>query len=146
VFAAVASTAIADQYFHTVHLDLTPIGSEPLKSGFVEDIHTNGSQIAALERYVLVGAAPDTTYTVALNIYATDPTCTATTPAPRVIQSATFTTNAAGNGEGEHTFVQTAPWPPPVPPTLRTEYIQWVVSDASGPQYETPCTLVVLGG
>ena len=77
-FAVVAGTATADQYFHTVHVDLTPIGGAPLKSGFVNDIHTNGATISAQERYQLVGAEPDTTYSVMLQI-ASDPNCTTVT-------------------------------------------------------------------
>jgi hypothetical protein len=34
----------------------------------VNDIHTNGTQIAALERSRLKGAAPDTTHSVVLQI------------------------------------------------------------------------------
>src|SRR6266567_5809192 len=72
----VASTAAADQYFHTSHAELTPIGSAPLQSGFVNDIHANGGTIGAEERYVLNGAMPDTTYSVALHLSFVDPTCT----------------------------------------------------------------------
>jgi hypothetical protein len=143
-FATAASTATADKYFHTAHLDLSRVGNAPLKSGFVNDIHTNGSQIAALERYQLNGAAPSTTYGVVLNISFTDPTCP--TPADLTIQSATFTTNGSGNGEADFTFPQTGPWPPPKPPALQTVYIQWVISDAAGPEFETGCIPVVLGG
>jgi hypothetical protein len=142
VAAVFASTAAADQYFHTVHAELTPIGGAPLKSGFVNDIHTNGATISAQERYQLNGAEPNTTYTVALHIYS-DSNCTTLT---RTIPTATFTTNAAGNGEADHTFFQTGPWPPPAPPTLRTVYIQWVFSSGGVPQYETGCIPVVLGG
>jgi hypothetical protein len=144
VFVAAASTALADQYFHTVHLDLSPIGSAPLKSGFVNDIHTNGTQNSAQERYQLNDAVPNNTYSVRLNIYNTNSACSG---APdRFRDTATFTTNGSGNGQGDFTFPQTAPWPPPVPPTLRTVYIQWIISDAAGPEYETDCTPVVLGG
>ena len=40
----VAAPASADQAFHTLHADVVPVGSAPLKSGFVNDIHTNGVQ------------------------------------------------------------------------------------------------------
>jgi hypothetical protein len=141
-FGTLATVASADQYFHTSHADLQPIGSAPLQSGFVNDIHTNGAEISAQERYQLNGAEPNTTYSVALHIYST-PDCTGVA---RVRQTATFTTNDAGNGEAGFTFVQTGPWPPTQPPTIRTIYIQWVVSDAAGPQYETACTQVEVGG
>jgi len=142
-FAAVVSTAAADQFFHTSHAALMPVGSAPLQSGFVNDIHTNGAQIAAQERYVLNGAVPDTTYSVALHISLVDPTCTIVNA---VRPTATLTTNAAGNGEASFTFVQTGPWPPTGPPTTRTIYIRWVVSDVAGPQYQTDCIAVSVGG
>ena len=78
-----------------------------------------------------------------MHISNTDSTCATV---DRMIASATFTTNGSGNGEADHTFPQTGPWPPPVPPTLRTVYIQWVISDAAGPEFETGCIPVVLGG
>jgi hypothetical protein len=143
VVALFASTAAADQYFHTSHADVFSIGGAPLHSGFVNDIHTNGSTISAQERYQLNGAEPNTTYTVALHISNTDPTCTVVN---RVFPTATFTTNAAGNGEAGHTFLQTGPWPPVTPPTTRTVYIRWVFTSAAGPQYETGCIPVVVGG
>ena len=142
-FATVVSTATADQYFHTSHADLSPIGSAPLQSGFVNDIHTNGAEIAAQERYQLNGALPDTTYTVALHLSFVDSTCTVVNA---TLTTATFTTNSAGNGEAGHTFFQTGPWPPTGPPTIRTVYIRWVVSDTAGPQYQTDCIAVSLGG
>jgi hypothetical protein len=142
-FVLAAGTATADQYFHTSHAALSPIGSAPLRSGFVNDIHTNGSTISAQERYQLNGAMPDTTYTVALHLSLTDPTCTVVNA---VRPTATFTTNAAGNGEADFTFYQTGPWPPVTPPTPRTIYIRWVVTDATGPQYQTDCVAVSIGG
>jgi hypothetical protein len=133
----VASSATADQFFHTSHADLTPIGGAPLQSGFVNDIHTNGVTISAEERYQLNGAMPDTTYSVALHISAPDPTCT-----DFVFKTATFTTNASGNGEAGFTFRQASPPPPPNP---RTIYIRWVVSTGGVPQYQTDCVPVVVG-
>lgn len=135
----VASTAAADQYFHTTHAALTPIGGAPLQSGFVNDVHANGPEISAQERYVLVGAMPDTTYSVALHISVGDPTCTVVS---RVRQTSSFTTNGTGNGEGSFTFYQAHPKPPPNPQQV---YIRWVVSSGGVPQYQTDCIPVVIG-
>jgi len=135
----VASTATTDQFFHTSHADLTPIGSAPLQSGFVNDIHTNGVTIAAEERYQLNGAMPDTAYSVALHISFVDPTCTVVNA---VFKTVTFTTNESGNGEAGFTFHQASPPPPPNP---RAIYIRWVVSTAGVPQYQTECVRVVVG-
>ena len=134
-----ASTAAADQYFHTSHAELIPIGDAPLQSGFVNDIHVQGPQIGAEERYQLNGALPDTTYTVELHIYVGDPTCS-TTYRRRV--TTTFTTNDAGNGEAGFTFFAANPVPPPKP---NPSGIIWVISSGGVPQYQTDCIPVTLG-
>ena len=134
-----ASTAAADQYFHTSHAALIPIGGAPLQSGFVNDIHAQGPEIGAQERYVLVGALPETTYTVALHIYVGDPTCSGTF---RVRQTVSFTTNSEGNAEAGFTFFAASPLPPPNP--IESGII-WVVSTGGVPQYQTACTPVTLG-
>jgi hypothetical protein len=142
VFAALpllAATAAADQYFHTTHAELTPIGAAPLQSGFVNDIHSNGPTISAQERYQLYGAKPSTTYSVALHLSFVDPTCTAVNA---VFNSTSFTTNATGNGHGDFTFYAANPAPPPNP---RQVYIRWVVSSGGVPQYQTDCVPVVIG-
>jgi hypothetical protein len=95
------SIAFADQSFHSERIPLTAIGSAPLQSGFVVDIHANGPQIAAQERYVLVGVLPKTTYQVQLLGYVNDPTCSIT---PLLIPEATLVTNGAGSGEASFTF------------------------------------------
>ena len=136
-----ASAAAADQFFHTVHAELTPIGNAPLQSGFVNDIHTQGVQIGAQERYVLNGALPNTTYSVALWIYPRGSGSCTGTPL-RMFTTETITTNAAGNGEAGHTFFANPNAPPPNPvPTP----IKWVVSLNGVPQYETGCVLVYSG-
>jgi len=143
VFAALsfASVAAADQFFHTAHAELTPIGNAPLRSGFVNDAHTQGETIGAQERYVLNGALPNTTYSVALWIYPRGSGSCAGTPLVR-FTTETLTTNAAGNGEVGHTFFANpnAPPPNPVPSPIK-----WVVSLNGVPQYETGCVLVFSG-
>jgi hypothetical protein len=129
-----ASSATADQAFHTTHADLAPIGSAALHSGFVNDVHTNGVQIYAQERYQLDGAAPDTTYSVALDIAFADATCSV---ADLTLPTATFTTNRSGNGEAGSTFYFPGPSPAHV-------YIRWVISSGGVPQYETGCVPVTL--
>ena len=135
------SAAAADQFFHTAHLDLTPIGDAPLRSGFINDVHTQGVQIGAQERYVLNGALPDTTYSVALWIYARGSGSCAGSPLVR-FTAATITTNAAGNGEAGRTFPANPNAPPP---GLAPTPIKWVVSLNGVPQYETACALVASG-
>jgi hypothetical protein len=138
LFAAAAS---ADQFFHTAHAEVHPIGDAPLRSGFVNDVHTQGVTIGAQERYQLNGAEPETTYSVALWIYARGSGSCAGTPL-RMFETETFTTNAAGNGEVGHTFLANPAAPPPNPvPTP----IKWVFSVSGVPQYETDCVLVFSG-
>jgi hypothetical protein len=47
-----------DAVYHSQHIALRPVGSAPLRSGFVENIHTNGPTVYAMQRYALVGAVP----------------------------------------------------------------------------------------
>ena len=128
------SSAAADQAFHTSHAALLPVGGASLRSGFVNDVHTNGVRIYAQERYQLNGAASDTTYTVALEIAFTDETCSV---ADLTIPTATFTTNKSGNGEAGFTFF----FPGPGAADL---FIKWVISAGGVPQYETGCIPVRL--
>jgi hypothetical protein len=130
----VVSSAAADQAFHTAHAGLIPVGSASLHSGFVNDVHTNGVRIYAQERYQLNGAAPDTTYSVVLEIAFADATCSV---ADLTIPTATFTTNRSGNGKAGFTFY----FPGPAASDL---FIKWVVSAAGVPQYETGCVPVAL--
>ncbi len=134
-----ARQTFADQVFHTERIPLHAVGDASLHQGFVINIHANGPQIFAHERYVLVGAAPDTTYSVALLISVDDPTCSGTSPV--TVPSASFTTNAAGNGTAEVFF-----HPGDVPPMLRnaTHGITWQVSTGGQVAFETNCTAVTL--
>jgi hypothetical protein len=133
------SPALADAVYHSSHIALFPTGDTPLRSGFVENIHVNGPNVFAHEIYVLNGAQPDTTYQVALSIFALDPTCTGTPAA--VVPTAAFTTNVAGNGRGDAVFR-----PSDVPAVLRngTHGIIWTVSDSSGVTFSSGCELVTL--
>src|SRR5436309_12593871 len=99
--AVIASSATADMFFHTSHAVLTPIGNEPLRSGFVNDMHAEGGVVAAHEVYQLNGALPDTDYVMTLHLYGADATCSG--PGLAVLPT-TISTNAAGNGEAIRDF------------------------------------------
>ncbi len=43
--AAGAPLAAADAVYHSQHIALNPIGGASLRSGFVENIHTDGPQV-----------------------------------------------------------------------------------------------------
>jgi hypothetical protein len=129
---AVPASAAADQGFHTLHADLVPVGGAPLKSGFVNDIHTNGVVNSALERYQLVGASPNTSYQVTIHLYLFDPTCST---APLVFPTTTLTTNENGNGEAKAGF----PAGPPSPLAGFVHGILWELSVGSTVVYKTAC-------
>jgi hypothetical protein len=131
--------ARADQVYHSAHIALHPVGDEPLRSGFVQNIHANGPAVFAHEIYVLNGAAPATTYQVTLTIFVRDPACAGS--AGLVVPTAAITTNTAGNGRGDAVFR-----PSDVPAPLRhaTHGIIWTVSDSSGTQYSSGCEVVTL--
>jgi hypothetical protein len=135
--AVAAPLAAADAVYHSQHIALNPIGSAPLRSGFVENIHTNGPQVYAHELYVLNGAEPGTTYQVTLLLYPFDPGCLSdAVPIP----TASFRTNPAGDGIGQFIF-----HPGDVPPALRgaTHGIRWEVTSGSS-TYNTACSSVTL--
>jgi hypothetical protein len=95
--AVLAPGAAGDAVYHSQHIALEPVGGAPLRSGFVENIHPNGPQVFAHEEYVLVGAVSETAYSVTLHI-SSAPDCSAPFFEPT---TATFTTNAAGNGAAD---------------------------------------------
>jgi hypothetical protein len=121
-----AAPALADRVYHSQHIVL--MSDTGATVGFVENIHANGPTIYAQERYVLVGAEPGT-YTVSLHI---------SSPA-LVLTSATFATNAVGNGVGKVTFS------PADADGLRglTVQIVWIVSSASTTYHTSPQTVVL---
>ena len=100
VSMAAAAPALADSVYPSQHIALTPVGGAPLAMGFVENIHANGPRVFALERYVLVGAAPSTEYQVTIQIYG-DPGATVSLGA---LPTIAFKTNGVGNGVGRFTL------------------------------------------
>jgi hypothetical protein len=123
-------TASADQVFHTLHAEVHAVGGAPLRSGFVNDVHTEGVVNGAHEIYHLNGALPSTTFQVSILFYFADPSCST---APIVLPTATLTTNAAGNGNARFTF------PAGPPSTGPTNGIRWQFSTAAGVAYATDC-------
>src|SRR5215207_7319600 len=124
----------ADQVFHTQQIELMPVNGAPLRSGFVVDIHANGPRIAALERYVLSGAAPNTTYQVQLQLYG-NATCSGGAVAVP-IPTASLSTNTSGNAQASWTFL-----PSDIPESLHntTIYLVWQVLTGGGVAYQTSC-------
>ena len=133
--------AAGDGTYHSEHIDLVPVNGAPLRSGFVENIHVNGPQIYAMERYVLNGAAPATEYQVTLWAYAAGSGCSG--PNPAAIPTTRFSTNVSGNGVGRALFT-----PEDVvgfKAIATTWDLRWVLTTADGLQrYATGCVVITL--
>lgn len=141
--AAVMSpvVATADATYHSTHITLSPTPSTTSGgSGFVENAHANGPNVYAHEQYHLQHATADTSYTVTLHIYGTDTTC-APTSLLTDLNSATLTTNAAGNASGAHVFTpeDAAALPKHVPLG-----VIWTMSAGTGNSYASGCQTIIL--
>ena len=134
----IAPAALADAVYHSSHIALMPVGSAPLRSGFVENIHPNGPNVFAHEQYVLNGALPSTTYTVTIHISGSaDTTCSTPFLNP---DTATFTTNPAGNGSATKVFT-----PADVDGLANsTIHAYWTVSTGGAVAYTTACQTIRL--
>ncbi len=130
---ALAGSAAGDANFHTQRIPLTPVAGAPLQEGFVVDIHANGPQVFAVERYVLVGASPDTTYQVRLQVFAESTACATHIV---TVPTATVQTNAAGNGSADFFFR-----PAGVPHNVSVG-IFWEFAKDGSVAYKTACTAI----
>jgi hypothetical protein len=138
VMLLLPATASADRVYHSEHLPLVAVGGAPLKQGFVENIHPNGSQVYAHEIYSLKGALPNTNYQVFLLVHLGDPGCDASSATN--FGSTDLTTNARGNGTADR-FITS------VPAAIRnqTHGVRWEYRTFSGTlAYQTSCTTVTL--
>jgi hypothetical protein len=133
-----AQVASADAVYHSEHMELTPVAGAPLRSGFVQNIHANGPNVYARERYVLNGAAPSAQYEVRLLVHLFDDTCS---NAPVLFGKTPLGTNAVGNGTAQLLIR-----PEDVPPAVRnaTHGVHWEVWRGGTLAYRTACTSVTL--
>ena len=129
-------TAFADQLFHTSHAAVHSVAGVPLRSGFVNDIHTSGVVNAAHEEYHLNGAQPGTTYQVQLVIY---PSQSCAGSPFLTIQTSMLTTDGVGNGNANFTFPAAAPNNPPL-----QVGIVWQFLSNGVPVYATDCVPVTV--
>jgi hypothetical protein len=138
VVLALAPAAVADDVYHSEHMPLTPVGTAPLRTGFVENIHADGPMVYAQEVYVLNGALPDADFEVHLLAYPFDPACAGTAVG---FGFTTLTTNGAGNGRAKRLIR-----PADVPAELRdaTHGVRWEVRAGGVTMYATACTAVPL--
>jgi hypothetical protein len=136
LWAAAAMPVAADAAYHTERLELVPeAGAQG--TGFVVNIHPNGPQVFAIERYALRGAIPGATYDVTLVIDGAQALC----GFPVEIPMASGTTNAAGNLTMQSRVLR----PAAVPACLRSETfaIHWEVR-SGGTLTHTASTIVTL--
>jgi hypothetical protein len=135
-----AGGVAADAVYHTDRLALEPVGGAA-GSGTVVNIHPNGPQVFAAERYALRGAVPESSYTVWLVIDASDLSCDF--ESLTIAMKADLQTNAAGNGTSPADFFFT---PGGVPPCLRnaTFPIHWEVTLDGVLTHMTDSTIVTL--
>jgi hypothetical protein len=92
----------SDSTYHTGHIELAPLASAPLSSGFVQNIHANGPNVYAHEIYQLNGAEPSSSFQVVLSIWTANTSCSGE-PALQ-LPTAVVTTNGAGNGLADVVF------------------------------------------
>jgi hypothetical protein len=131
------TTANADAVNPSQHIPLHPIGTAPLTTGFVENIHANGPNVYAHEVYIVAGAVPRTSYDVTISVYVQDPACSTT---PLTLHTAMLTTNAGGSGRADVVFS------PADADGLRgaSHGAIWSLSVSGAPIYQTGCTTIVL--
>ena len=121
-------TVAADSVYHSERVELRPVGAAT-GSGMVVNIHPNGPQIYAQERYGLRGAAPDTSYTVWLIVDVSAATCEFEDLT--IEMTSDLRTNAAGNATSPADFVFR---PTDIPECLHgiSAPIRWEVTTACG--------------
>lgn len=99
----------ADQLFHSKRLDFwltddgEAAGHPELRSGHVVDIHPNGPVNGALERYMINGAAPNSSYQVVLQVFS-DLGCAGDPLLSPPLSTALLETNAQGKAHGQWHF------------------------------------------
>jgi hypothetical protein len=100
--AAAAAGLAAAEPFPAQHFELTSLGGEPLRGGFVEVAHPDGPRVFARHVYQLNGARRHASYDVAIAIWTSSLACAG---APDfVLPAAVLVTNDAGNGLANVTF------------------------------------------
>jgi hypothetical protein len=128
--------AAADQAFHTSHAAVQAVAGAPLHSGFVNDIHTNGTVNSAHEEYHLNGAQASTTYHVQLLIFGSQSCAGAPFLTVPTVQ---LKTNGAGNGNADVSF----PAGPANNPPLQVGIV-WQFLSGGVPVYATGCVPVTV--
>jgi hypothetical protein len=139
---AAATAALADQVYHSerIELELTAdgdaAGHPELRAGHVVNIHPNGPVNGALERYVVSGAMPDTSYDVLLEAFGGG--CGGDSLFAMV--TASLDTNANGAAHADLTLTPSDL----APLSGATVGAQWTLQAGGVDAYQTSCTTVVI--
>lgn len=126
-----AVTASADNVYHSERLEF--VGADADFHGQVINIHPNGVVNGALERYQVIGAAPQTSYDVWIQV------CSVGGFAD-FIRTAGIVTDRRGNGHARAKFTpaELAPF------AGATISIRWVLKTDGVITYTTACTEVTI--
>jgi hypothetical protein len=136
--AVFTPAALADRVYHSEHLELTPVGAAPLRSGVVQNIKAEGPKVYAHEVYVLNGAVRNAAYTVTRDFFFQDPECDGNLVFHEDV--ATLETNRSGNGRDN--IVVT---PEQVAGFEGVHGVMWTIRNSAGALvYQTACTAVTL--
>ena len=136
--AALPGMANGDAVYHTQHMQLTPVGNAPLRSGFVQNIKANGPTIYAHEVYVLSGAERRATYTVT-NHFFDGTTCDDPTQ-DSPFDMAELRTNRSGSAKAQ-AFIA----PADVEGLQGVHGVMWTIQNSNGDVvYQTGCSRVTL--
>jgi hypothetical protein len=135
--ALLPPVAAADRVYHSEHLRFAPVGGEPLRSGFVENIKAEGPIIYAHEIFLLNGARANTSYSVTRDFFFQETECKGD-PVPPNKPIATLQTNRSGNARGSVVVM-------PSQITIDGDHgVMWTVWDGDTVVYQTACTVVTL--
>lgn len=139
-----SSSASADQTYHSERLDFkltvagATAGHPALRSGQVVNIHPNGAVNGALERYMINGAKPSTSYQVEILIFAPgDSQCSG--DLAFFVPTAILNTNKLGSahGQGHFSRADLVPFKGAVLP------VKWALLDNNKVEaYASRCTIV----
>lgn len=139
----VTTSVLADQAYHSERLDLTltelgeGAGHTALRHGQVVNIHPNGPVNGALERYLVSGAKPNTSYTVRLDVFA--PGCDGVVNLAIPI-GGTLDTNGGGVGHHQGFFSMEDL----IPFSGANVGVRWNLVAEDVDAYTTECTTVVI--
>src|SRR5712692_267847 len=135
----------ANQVYHTQNLELTLTqagmlaGNPVLRAGHVVNIHASGPTIGAIERYLIEGAKPNTSYNVVADVFLS---CGGT----HLLQlnDTVLMTNANGDAQGGLVFSDRTLDGVVDGGSSQTIGVQWSLLSSGIAAYQTVCTTITL--